>query len=82
MKLKGTVAEKQDTTGIGMAVVFKGHIWIVYPVDLSCRGKYVGYTSAPCGNFYHITRMSFKAKDVVEMDVIKIRKDRNKRRKT
>ena len=81
MKLKGTVAEKQDTTGIGMAVVFDGRIWIVYPVDLSCKGKYVGYASAPDGNFYHITRMSLKSQGAMEIDVIKIIKDRNKRRK-
>lgn len=80
MKLKGTVAEKQDTTGIGIALISDEKIWTIYPVDLSCEGKYVGYAFGPDGKSYHVIEMGFN-NNVIEATVRKIRKDRDKGRK-
>jgi hypothetical protein len=77
MRIEGAVLPIQFRSfGIGIDLVVDNCLWAFYPVDLSCKGKYIGYAICPKGVSYHVLRNLYLDKKV-HLWLRKIRKDRN-----
>jgi hypothetical protein len=81
MKLVVKVMPKQVVSfGIGTDLrLSNGAIMAYYPIDLTCKGKYLGYTICN-GVSCHVLKGSHSKGDCVILFLRKVRKDRTTKR--